>query len=380
MELKQQFGDFLKDIRPSDKQKEDWKTGSKTLRTRLLNDETLSPHIVGTFLQGSVRRSTAVRPTGGSRPDVDVVIVTTIDHTKETPAVAMKRFEPFLEKHYKGKWERQDRSFGIELSYVDLDLVVTALPSSGADARSSLQEIYKSESVQTVESLEDQSDWQLDKAWKPGQPLTALSKALLEAAEGKDWKSNPLMLPDRKVSDWGPTHPLAQIDWTAKKNRRCNGHYVNIVRAVKWWRHHHIDNLPKYPKGYPLEHLIGSVLPDGTESMAKGVTSAFEQIRDRFQSNVLAGTVPDLRDHGVPTHDVMKRVSAKDFREFHAGVSKAATIARQALDETDATKSAEFWRQLFGTSFPLPPSGGGDRSTGFSSPSGPADPKFERFA
>ena len=45
-----------------------------------------------------------------------MVIVTTIDYNRETPRVAMKRFEPFLERHYQGKWAQQDRSFGIEMS------------------------------------------------------------------------------------------------------------------------------------------------------------------------------------------------------------------------------------------------------------------------
>ena len=85
MELRSQFEAFLRDIRPSERNKEEWKRGSNTLRARLLADPTLSPLITTSFLQGSVRRSTAVRPTGGKRSDVDVVIVTTIDHNTETP-------------------------------------------------------------------------------------------------------------------------------------------------------------------------------------------------------------------------------------------------------------------------------------------------------
>ncbi|WP_234840063.1 SMODS domain-containing nucleotidyltransferase [Sinorhizobium meliloti] len=63
MELKAQFNEFLRDIRPTDRQKENWKTGSNTLRSRLAADEKLNEIVVATFLQGSVRRSTAIRPT-----------------------------------------------------------------------------------------------------------------------------------------------------------------------------------------------------------------------------------------------------------------------------------------------------------------------------
>src|ERR1700749_2784822 len=103
MELRSQFEAFLRDIRPSERNKEEWKRGSNTLRARLLADPLLSPLITSSFLQGSVRRSTAVRPTVGKRWDVDVVIVTTIDQKVKPPAAAMKRFEPFLNEHYEGK-------------------------------------------------------------------------------------------------------------------------------------------------------------------------------------------------------------------------------------------------------------------------------------
>ena len=59
MELRPQFAEFLQDIRPSERNREEWKRGSNTLRTRLMADAELSPMIAATFLVG-VRRSTAV--------------------------------------------------------------------------------------------------------------------------------------------------------------------------------------------------------------------------------------------------------------------------------------------------------------------------------
>lgn len=380
MELRPQFDQFLRDIRPGERHKEEWKRGSGTLRARLLADPDLSPLIVSSFLQGSVRRSTAVRPTGGKRSDVDVVIVTTIDHTVEKPAVAMKRFEPFLNQHYSGKWRQQDRSFGIELSYVDLDLVVTALPTDPTD-RANLMKLYRSTAVETTASLEDRSDWDLSKSWDPN--ATAIAASAFNANDSvpeAEWKPHPLMLPDRAVKDWGPTHPLAQIKWTADKNRACNGHYINVVRALKWWRHEHADDLPKYPKGYPLEHMIGHVLPDSIQTMAEGVTLAFERMRDTFSPWSQAGLVPYLADHGVPSHNVLKRLDIKDFRAFVAAVTSAAAEARKALDSQDAAESGEGWQKLFGKSFPLPGPQGGDRTRGFGAPMIAAAPKTDRFA
>ncbi len=85
MELQPQFNEFLANIRPTDTQKEDWKSGARTLRERLKNFEPLKEIVVSTFLQGSIRRSTAIRPLGDKRPDVDIVVVTNLDHTRMSP-------------------------------------------------------------------------------------------------------------------------------------------------------------------------------------------------------------------------------------------------------------------------------------------------------
>lgn len=386
MKLNPQFRAFLSEIRPTDRQKEDWKTGTVTLLNRLAKDEDLGKIVVATFLQGSVRRSTAIRPSGDKRPDVDIVVVTNIDHNTTTPSEAMAKFDPFLERHYSGKWRPQGRSFGIELSYVDLDLVITALPADKT-SRDIMERLYRSKSVMTTASIEDDPSWRLNENWSSSSESELSLTPLKAATSGEDapeseWRPHPLYLPDREVGYWGRTHPLAQIQWTAAKNRLCNGHYVNLVRVIKWWRQINSSDLPKYPKGYPLEHMIGHVLLDGTTTMAEGLVQALESIRDTWAKEALLGQVPVLCDHGVPEHNVLSRLSIEDFKEFHNAVSAAATKARQALDSEDAQESGKLWQELLGTKFPLPGPQGGDRSQGgFTPPIIPADPpKTERFA
>jgi tRNA nucleotidyltransferase (CCA-adding enzyme) len=136
MELPSYFKDFLKEIRPTPDQIDDYKSGHKTLRDRLGKDAKLSPILVSDFLQGSYRRATAVRPKGGKRADVDVIVVTKLSKDEYSPGAAMKLFVPFLDEHYKGKYHFQDRSIAIELSYVDIDLVITAAPSESEQALS----------------------------------------------------------------------------------------------------------------------------------------------------------------------------------------------------------------------------------------------------
>lgn len=109
---------------------------------------------------------------------------------------------------------------------------------------------------------------------------------------------------------------------------------------------------PKYPKGYPVEHLIGANCPDGIESVAAGVTTTLEKIAADYQIYAQMKSTPSLPDHGVPQHNVLKRVSGEDFAAFHKLVCAAAVTAREALDATTVASSAKKWRKLFGNKFP----------------------------
>ncbi|MEQ8387051.1 MAG: hypothetical protein RH949_32310 [Coleofasciculus sp. A1-SPW-01] len=224
MDLPSYFNDFLAEIRPQDYHVNDYKTGHLTLRKRLYAYETLSPIIVNTFLQGSYRRATAIRPQGGKRADVDVIVVTKLSEDEYTPEKALELFVPFLEKYYKGKYEPQGRSFGIELSYVDLDLVVTSAPSE------SEMRIFNADSVtsfDTPETPKADDDWRLVPSWVSLEDRSIMSFSNLRyrldaASKETEWRTSPLRIPDRDTEEWQDTHPLEQIRWTWEKNRRCN--------------------------------------------------------------------------------------------------------------------------------------------------------------
>ncbi len=374
MELPTYFTKFLQEIRPTEIQKEKCKTGHKTLRNRLKADEKLKPIIVSTFLQGSYRRATAVRPKGEASLDVDIITVTRLSRFDyPNPDKAMDKFVPFLDKHYKGKYQRQGRSFGIELSYVNLDLVITSAPSEAEE------EIYESKAVMTDLTPEDVDDWLFVKSWIPPHERTN-QIAFLETLHGEEWKAEPLWIPNRDAGDWERTHPLEQIKWTAKKNAQCNKHYVNVVKAIKWWQR--INHEDDRPKGYPLEHLVGVCCPDGIKSVAEGVTRTLEMIVANYESEACNNQVPYLPDHGVPCHDVLERVSGEEFAEFYDHVKDAARLAREALDATDKNKSIEKWRELFGSKFPDSDDNGvkGNSSSGpFTTKSPKGDTRVRRY-
>jgi Second Messenger Oligonucleotide or Dinucleotide Synthetase domain len=317
MDLPTLFSIFIRDITLTRPMRDDLIKGHKTLRERLSQDERLSKIFVTSFLQGSYKRATLVRPKGESRSDVDVVVVTNLNSHNVVPQSALDRFRPFLEQWYPGKHFAQGRSWGIELSYCDLDLVVTSAPSVAAG------EMMRR--LNEDSTLEDPSDW----------------------AESK---TEPLVIPDREAKQWIETHPIAQLQWTREKNQRTHGNYLHVVKVLKWWRR--LNDVPKYPKGYPLEHLIGDCCPGGIKSVAEGVTLTLEVIASRYASEIATGSVPTFWDRGV-SQNVFKRITAQDFKAFHTMVAAAAKLARQAFDQPDLGKSAHAWRRLFGDKFPL---------------------------
>jgi hypothetical protein len=130
------------------------------------------------------------------------------------------------------------------------------------------------------------------------------------------------------------------------------------VKAIKWWRR--LNSEPKYPKGYPVEHLVGAHCPDGIKSVAEGVTLTLENVVKAYSTYAQLKMTPSLPDHGVPDHNVLKRVSGEDFAAFYEMVSSAAVIARDAFDATTVASSAKKWRDLFGSKFP----DGGDDGDG----------------
>jgi len=354
------FTDFLSEIRPTEDQRTAYQAAHKTLRDRLAEDDDTKDLLISTFLQGSYRRATAVRPEGKHRPDVDVIVVTNINSSdpRNTPDAAVKLFLPFLDRHYKNSYERQNRSIAITDGDVDLDMVLTANPPETD------RKLLLTDAVKSFDTPEDVRDWRLNPNWLAlDHRFGRFEETLRKSEEEPEQKSNPLKIPDRDLKSWEDTHPLEQIRWTWEKNRNTNTHFVNVVKSLKWWRRvRHSQS--KYPKGYPLEHIIGDCCPDEVDTVAEGVVLTLEEITQRYGDAVARQSVPFLPDRGVPSHNVLHRLSFEDFKAFYEHCEASATIARKAFDATTIKESADHWRSLFGDCFPSAPEESNDPPKG----------------
>lgn len=345
-DLNTYFNDFLSKIRLTNNQVEECKKGHEILRKRLNEDENLKKIIVSDFLQGSYRRSTAIRPFAETHSDVDIIVVTNLDKNIITPEDALEKFRGFLQEWYKGKYKKQGRSWGIELSYVSLDLVPTASPGEA------VKKMVRTLSVRNSNTLEESSEWPLREDRSQFSSGYSFGNTSLES--NAEWKLEPLWIPNRDAAEWDETDPLTQIFRTQNKNNSCNGHFVNVVKCLKWWLKS-MQAAPKHPKSYPLEHLIFLNCPNVINSVAQGIVKSLENICNHYKSYADRKTTPFIPDHGVPRHNVFDKVSGDDFACFHQLVSNASELARKAYNESRVKESALLWKKLFGSKFPDPP-------------------------
>lgn len=321
------FSDFLANIRLPDDLREELKKAHTELREHLKSDDITKDLLVDSFLQGSYARATCIKPDVGHKVDVDVIAVTNIDNKTTTPEEAFEQIIPFVQKYY-DVFEQQRRSIGIELEKVDVDLVITAAPSEEVKREIRTANLYENFTIDDISTYNVRS-------------ANALQAFFHTDGMNKAWQAEPLLIPDSEDNKWYRTHPLEQIRWTRSKNQRCFGHYVNVVKALKWWKRVNMKGIEE-PKSYPLEHFIGKCCPDAITSVAEGIVETLECIVRHYP------TKPYLKDHGVPEHDVFKNLTEEEYRVFYDAVKKAAPIARKAYESKDVGESVKLWRAFFG--------------------------------
>ena len=324
------FSDFISNIRLPRDLEDELKIAHKELRERLRDDEITKDLLVESFLQGSYRRGTSIKPESGHKVDVDVIAVTNIDHSVTTPKEAFDMVMPFVEKYY-DDYRQQSRSIGIILDKVDMDLVITAAPSE--ETKSEIRKANLSEAF-NVDDL-----YAMNKSIRRSDGIIA-QESFFQMDDKSSWREEPLLIPDYDDNEWHRTHPLEQIRWTREKNQLCYGNFTHVVKALKWWKRLSMPGI-KNPKSYPLEHFIGNCCPNGITSIAQGITETLDYIVIHHP------TKPFLADRGVPEHDVFGKLTEDEYHVFYLNVKKFAPIAKAAFESESISESVELWRAFF---------------------------------
>ena len=296
MTTQTQFRIFLNDIEPSKITKSNASTAHTNLRAFLRGHETFKNVHVDTFLSGSYKRDTAIRPRSKNgeeeRPDVDIIVVT--NHTLyDDPEEVLDLLYGTLKENH-DNIRKQARSVGISTAKADMDVVPIIAP----------------------------------------QGMTGT-----------------LYIPDRKLKTWLVTNPPRHTTWTTEVNEASGGRFKPLAKLMKWWRREN-PTISKYPKGFVIECITAKCMDYGETQYADLFLGTLEGIVERYALYISLKLVPHIDDPGVPGNSVTSGMTFAAFEGFYNKAKAHAELGRRAQAEQDPDESLALWRQIFGSRFP----------------------------
>jgi hypothetical protein len=258
---------------------------------------------VDTFLSGSYKRDTAIRPrkidSVLQRPDVDIIVLT--NHTvQDKPADVIDALYKALKNAGYTNLTVNRRSISIFLTTVEMDVVPIIDTGDG---------MYK--------------------------------------------------IPDKDAGEWLITNPPGHTTWCTAVNKEADGRFKPLVKMLKWWRRENLPNLRR-PKGFILETLVAKHMSYTETSYEELLLKLFVAIKDAYWMTAWSNSVPSLEDPGVPGNNVFSHVTAEEFKTFYDKVKEHIDLIKAAQKEEDNAEALRKWRAVLGPYFPA---SGGSRST-----------------
>lgn len=298
MSIQTQFQKLLHDIEPSPTTKKNASSTHTALRKFLREHSNFKEVHVDTFLSGSYKRDTAIRPRvrdgEEDRPDIDIIVVT--NHTlNSNPNDVLDQLYTILKEKYEDI-RKQTRSVGLSTSKADMDVVPIIAPSG---------------------------------------------------VEGT------LYIPDRKLNQWLVTNPPAHTSWTIEMNEAADGSFKPLVKLVKWWRRES-STIAKRPKGFVIECITAECMNLQESQFADLFIGMLEGVVDRYRLDIENDRVPVIADPAVLGNSVTDGMSFASFEGFYKKAEAHAKLGRDAQLEEDPDKALAMWRELFGNRFPKP--------------------------
>ncbi len=297
MTAKARFNEFLQDIEPSTTTTSNAVRAHTNMRDFLEAHDVIGMRHVHTFLSGSYKRDTAIRPRikNGqvSRPDVDIIMIT--DHTlQDAPVDVLDELHEAILDGYDDA-EKQFRSVGVKIAAAEMDVVPVIQPYG---------------------------------------------------------EGGGLYIPDRNLEKWLLTNPPGHTQWTIDRNAAANGRFKPLVKMFKWWRRFNHDEgliTDRRPKGFILECIVADCMDNNEVHYGELFTKMLENTVRTYGPYFDAGMVPHIEDPGVPGNNVMSNVTFSEFSNFFKVARAHATLARTAM----TTEDGEIWRTIFGPRFPV---------------------------
>jgi hypothetical protein len=313
MKLNDCFTSFLTNaVEPEDADITAAKASHEEVRAFLEADEEYASRHLETFLAGSYRRSTAVKPI----KDVDIIVVTNADYETEKPIDVLDELNRILTKKYKTKTFPQRRSIRIERDLMTLDVVPTVAPNGS---------------------------------------------------------SKPLKVPDREQEEWLWTHPKRHIDNAADLNAASRdgdtdrGRFVPTVKLVKKWKA--VQSKDVRPKGFLLEVFVSEHHDRDQRDWADCFIAFLESFVGRHGDYREGDELPKwedpgLAETGLPDRNLRTGLTSAEFAGFIRLAKDALLNSHAARDAATVDESIRLWRLVFGPEFTEPESTKTDASGG----------------
>lgn len=295
------FTDFIADITPSETTNSQSSSSHMAIRDALEADEIYNTSVIRTFLGGSYKRKTAIRPVkNGSkteRPDVDIYIVVDGSTWSTTP-------EDLIEELFSALHRNRD------------DLNITRLKRN----RCSI-------AISTNKADMDISP-------------------LLERDSSGFYR-----IGNRTSGEWYETDPEGHTTWSAQVNKDATGRFNPMVKMMKWSRRES-PTKNKHPKSIALEALVAEHMSFNEAHYGQLAHDTFNSIIDSYSLNHILGTCPIIEDPVIPNGNLLGGVSGEAFSTFYDKIKYFRDEAKKGLDADDQEVATKHWRRVFGSRFP----------------------------
>lgn len=301
------FDQFLKNIEPDRNAVAYAQEAHKPVRDFLEHDESFGKYVEGTFLYGSYRRHTAV----GDIKDVDIVVLTNFDTADEAnaPQKVLRMLKAALARYYDD-------------------------PENPA---------YQRRSIRVNNPL-------------PDRPDVSMTLDIIPAV-APDGDDQLLLVPDREVKEWIPSHPKGHIKATSRLNSDefSGGRFVPLVKMMKaWWKYQCEERQPDVerpkPKGFWIECLVAQTFNPAQTCWADHFITVLASVTEQYDG---LSEVPKLQDPGLVDQVIHTSMTIEEFGVFIETANECLTLAIAARDHDDDVESSALWRAIFGDEFPL---------------------------
>lgn len=283
------FKIFLRNIEPKKAINEYVSSIQSNIRDFLENHEAYKNIYENSFLSGSYRKNTAIKPTlNGKKRDVDIIIITSHSRAINSVDVINELYNIIKETGKYKNVQMQKRSVSVEMAQVSVDLV----------------------------------------------PVI------------KEYDSEILLIGNSKVNEWIKTNPKCHIKWATKINNESNEIFKKVVKIFKWWNKENSCFNIKFPKGITLEKLISDNLPSVFNNIEEIIYQVMNNIVNYLSSILNKDNSLILKDPCLEENNLFENYAKKDLEAY---VERLSNHVKMLEDEEFSNQA---WRNIFGNEFP----------------------------